>query len=72
MNGHDIVGGILALKAAIDTVRSLGGLFPGRKAKPALIPVYRLVPAAGAEFYCANGTKLTERGRAPARRPGPC
>ena len=71
MNGHDIVGGILALKAAIDIVRSLGGMLPGRRVKPGLIPVYRLVPAGGADFDCAKGTTLADRGGAPAPRTRP-
>ena len=45
MNGHDIVGGILAVKAGIDTIKSLSGLFPIRKTKAGLIPVYHLVAA---------------------------
>ncbi|HLZ65880.1 MAG TPA: hypothetical protein VKQ29_06590 [Aliidongia sp.] len=43
MDGHDIVGGIVAVKAAVDTLRSLAGLLPGRRRSAALIPVYRLV-----------------------------
>jgi hypothetical protein len=45
MNGHDIVGGILAVKAGIDTIKSLSGLFPIKKTKSGLIPVYHLVTA---------------------------
>ena len=50
MNGHDIVGGILAVKAAVDTIRSLGGLLPWKRTNPNLIPVYRLLPATDAAF----------------------
>lgn len=46
MNGHDVVGGILAVKAGVDTIKSLCGLLPVKKADAALIPVHRLVPAA--------------------------
>lgn len=43
MDGHDILGGILVVKAAVDTLRSLGLPF-GRKSDPRLMPVFRLVP----------------------------
>ncbi|MDB5360678.1 MAG: hypothetical protein JWO51_1975 [Rhodospirillales bacterium] len=45
MNGHDVVGGILAVKAGVDTIKSLCGLLPIKKADTALIPIYRLVPS---------------------------
>ncbi|GGF47022.1 hypothetical protein GCM10011611_61800 [Aliidongia dinghuensis] len=42
MGTHEIVGGLLAVKAAIDMVRSLGGLLRWRKDPADLVPVYRL------------------------------
>ncbi len=44
MNGHDIVGGILVVKAAVDTIRSCVALVRGRPPVSALVPVYRPVP----------------------------
>ncbi|HEV2677629.1 MAG TPA: hypothetical protein VGV37_24070 [Aliidongia sp.] len=43
MDGHDILGGILAVKAAVDTLRTLGTLPFGRKGNPGMMPVFRLV-----------------------------
>jgi hypothetical protein len=40
MNGHDIVGGILVVKAGVDTIKSLSGLFRATKSNATLIPVY--------------------------------
>jgi hypothetical protein len=45
MNGHDIVGGILVVKAGVDTIKSLCGWFPAKKPGGSLIPVYHLVKA---------------------------
>ena len=45
MDGHDIVGSILAVKAGVDTIKSLCGLLPGKRRDDALIPIYRLVSA---------------------------
>ena len=42
MDGHDIVGSVLALKAGVDTIKSLCGLLPARRRDDKLIPVYRL------------------------------
>jgi len=40
----DIISGLLAVKAAIDTIRSISGLLQERRPAPEPLPVYRLVP----------------------------
>ena len=44
MNGHDIVAGILVVKAAVDTLRSIIALLRGKRPADDLVPVYRPVP----------------------------
>ncbi len=44
MDTRDIVGGILGVKAVIDTVRSVGLLLRPRSTASDLLPVYRAVP----------------------------
>jgi hypothetical protein len=63
MNGHDIVGGILAVKAGVDTIKSLSGLFSPKKMPEAgLIPVYHLVPRSGTAkpIDQALGTRISK------------
>jgi len=40
----DVISGLLAVKAAIDTIRSISGLLQERRPPPEPLPVYRLVP----------------------------
>lgn len=69
MNGHDIVGGILAVKAAVDTIKLLGGLLPGKRANPSLMPVYRLLPARDADLGRRVPDDAVGNGRCKLDRP---